>query len=157
MNFDFREKVLEDYWVETYGSVTKAIFKKGNKLVSDTIEELYAEYTGGVVMNATGYDILIDDEIRDEIKSTMSILRNGNMRIGGLSHKEGKCDYIVIIDLIHNRTFRIPADIFFSEADQTISTTKTSTSHEFYWSGSYNKNDNLKPENTNFLLKYEVK
>ena len=154
--YDFSETVLESYWIEQYGSVVKAILKKQNKLISDTIEELYAIYTNGIVKNAVGFDIQRPNNILDELKYTGSIQGKSGLRVGGLTNKEGKSDYIVIIDGVNNRTFRIPTHIFFAFAELTISKTSTSTTTEFHWSVSYNKNDNVKRENTKLLLQYEV-
>jgi hypothetical protein len=150
--FDFSEKVLEAYWIEKYGSVVKAVLKKQNKLISDTVEELYALYTNGIVRNKTGYDVELPNGILDEIKYTASIQGKSTLRVQGLATKEGKCDNIVIIDGINNRTFRVPTHIFFAFANLTISKDKV----EFHWSVSYNKNDDVKPENTELLLQYEV-
>ena len=119
--FDFSEKVLEAYWIEKYGSVVKAVLKKQNKLISDTVEELYALYTNGIVRNKTGYDVELPNGILDEIKYTASIQGKSTLRVQGLATKEGKCDNIVIIDGINNRTFRVPTHIFFAFANLTIS------------------------------------
>jgi len=154
--YNFSETVLESYWIEKYGSVVKAVLKKQNKLISDTIEELYAIYTNGIVKNAVGFDIQRPNNILDELKYTGSIQGKSVLRVGGLTNKEGKSDYIVIIDGVNNRTFRIPTHIFFAFADLKTSKTSTSTTTEFHWSVSYNKNDNVKRENTKLLLQYEV-
>ena len=154
--YDFSESVLGDYWIEKYGSAVKAVLKKQNKLVSDTIEELYALYTNGIVRNAIGFDVERPNNIFDELKYTGSVQGKSALRVGGLTNKEGKSDNIVIIDGINNRTFRIPTHIFFAFAELTISKTRTSTTTEFHWSVSYNKNDNVKKENTKLLLQYEV-
>ena len=154
--YDFSETVLESYWVEKYGSVVKAILKKKNKLISDSIEELYALYTGGIVRNAIGYDVEKPNKVLDELKYTSSVQGKSTLRVGGFENKEGKSDNIVIIDGISNRTFRIPTHIFFAFAHLTISKTSTSTTIEFHWSVSYNKSDKVKQENTKLLLQYEV-
>lgn len=154
--FDFSEKVLEAYWIEKYGSAVKAVLTKQNKLISDTVEELYALYTNGIVRNAIGFDIERPNNILDELKYTGSVQGKSVLRVGGLTNKEGKSDNIVIIDGVNNRTFRIPNHIFFAFAQLTVSKTKTSTTTEFHWSVSYNENDNVKPENTKLLLQYEV-
>lgn len=154
--FDFSEKVLEAYWIEKYGSVVKAVLKKQNKLISDTVEELYALYTNGIVRNKTGFDVERPNSILDELKYTGSVQGKTGLRVGGLTNKEGKSDNIVIIDGVNNRTFRIPNHIFFAFAQLTVSKTQTSTTTEFHWSVSYNENDDRKPENTKLLLQYEV-
>lgn len=156
MYYDFSEAVLESHWIEKYGSVVKAVLKKQNKLISDTIEELYALYTNGIVRNAIGYDIERPNNILDELKYTGSVQGKSALRVGGLTNKEGKSDNIVIIDGVNNRTFRIPTHIFFAFAELTVSKTNTSTTTEFHWSVSYNKSDKVKQENTKFLLQYEV-
>ena len=73
--YNFSETVLESYWVEKYGSVVKAVLKKKNKLISDSIEELYALYTGGIVRNAIGYDVEKPNKVLDELKYTSSVQR----------------------------------------------------------------------------------
>tara|TARA_X000001316_G_C920407_1_gene34599 strand:+ start:940 stop:1425 length:486 start_codon:yes stop_codon:yes gene_type:complete len=154
--YDFSETTLESYWIEKYGSVVKAVIKKQNKLISDTVEELYAFYTNGIVRNAIGFDVERPNKILDELKYTGTVQGKSALRVGGLTNKEGKSDNIVIIDGVNNRTFRIPNHIFFNFAHLTISKTKTSTTTEFHWSVSYNKNDKVKRENTELLLQYEV-
>ena len=151
--YNFSETVLESYWVEKYGSVVKAVLKKKNKLISDSIEELYALYTGGIVRNAIGYDVEKPNKVLDELKYTSSVQRKSTLRVGGFENKEGKSDNIVIIDGISNRTFRIPTHIFFAFAHLTIS---KPNKVEFHWSVSYNKSDKVKQENTKLLLQYEV-
>src|SRR6056300_780875 len=102
--YDFSEAVLETYWIKKYGSVVKAVLKKQNKLISDSIEELYALYTNGIVRNAIGFDIERPNNILDELKYTGSIQGKSVLRVGGLTNKEGKSNNIVIIDGVNNRT-----------------------------------------------------
>ena len=151
--YDFSETVLESYWIEKYGSVVKAILKKQNKLISDSIEELYALYTGGTKINAIGYDVEQPNKVLDELKYTASVQGKSTLRVGCFANKEGKSDNIVIIDGISNRTFRIPTHIFFAFAHLT---TSKPNNVEFHWSVSYNKSDKVKQENTKLLLQYEV-
>ena len=151
--FDFSEEKLTQVWTEKYGSVVKAIFaKSGTKLVSDTVEDLYGEYTGSVPVNAKGYDNIHPDGTKDEIKSTSTILSNGSMRIGGLRGKADLCDNLVIVDCANNRTSIIPSAVFFTEGKFYHSR----DAHMFLWSGTYNENDTIQQKNTALFLKYEV-
>jgi len=153
MKYDFGEEVLEKHVQENYGTWRNAIrIKSGTKLMSDMTEILYAEYTGGIVMNAEGYDVLIDDEVKDELKSTDKMQAGRHLRIAGLKGKEGKCDNIVIIDLINNRTSRIPSEVFFAEAKIY----KSANHHEFRWSADY-ETGTVAKASTQLFLKYEVK
>lgn len=156
MKYDFSKEKLAKVWTEKYGSPTEAIFAiTGTKIVSDTVEDLYAEYTGGEKLNKEGYDCLHPDGTKDEIKSTGKILKCGSLRINGLRGKEGKCDNIVIVDCVNNRTSIIPSVVFFAESKFYYS--KDAGAHMFYWSGTYNENDRIQQKNTQLFLEYEVK
>lgn len=142
---------LEEHILNSYGSVMNGIKEKSStKLISDSIETLYADMMGGVVENEKGFDVLIGKE-RHEIKSTTKLKTNGHFRINGLSHKEGNCDYISVVDVIHNRLFVVPSKTFFKEGLFYIS----KNNFEFCWSGTYNETDLNNIPNTSLLLKYE--
>jgi hypothetical protein len=148
MKFDFSEKAIMTYIENNYKSPIRAFFTIP-KLVSNSVEQIYANYVNGVVINAHGFDVLIG-YIKDEVKYTISIQPNNVLRIGGLKSKEGMSDNLLIIDGVNNRTFRIPTQIFFDNADLNHG-----DNIEFRWSCSYNETDKNKIKNTNLLLKYE--
>ena len=148
MKFDFSEKAILTHIENNYKSVINA-FLTTPKLVSLSVEQLYANYVDGVVINGHGFDV-VRGYIKDEVKYTNSIQGNSRLRVGGLKSKEGMSDNLVIIDGVNNRTFIIPTQIFFDNADLNHG-----ANVEFRWSGSYNETDKNKIDNTNLLLKYE--
>jgi len=148
MQFDFSEKAILTHIENNYKSIINA-FMTNPKLVYLSVEQIYANTADGVVINGHGFDV-VRGYIKDEVKYTNCIQPNNVLRIGGLKSKEGRSDNLVIIDGINNRTFRIPTQIFFDEADLNYG-----ANVEFRWSGSYNETDKNKIKNTNLLLKYE--
>lgn len=115
------------------------------------VEKMSADYDGDRFVGATGYD-QINDKTKDttETKTTRSPLRKTkDFRIGSIMGKQGLFKYLKIIETYNNRVFRIPHDVFFNEA--------LINSGEFRWSATYNKSDKVRPENTQLLLKYEIK
>tara|TARA_B100000809_G_C14980754_1_gene474441 strand:- start:475 stop:945 length:471 start_codon:yes stop_codon:yes gene_type:complete len=151
--YNFSSEAIKEHIESVYKDWFVAAFVKQNKLISDSVEEMYANYVDGVVINATGFDVLVDGE-RHELKYTYKLQGKSTLRVGGLKSKPGKCDFIVIIDGLNNRTFKIPADIFFDK-EKYDERFNVGVNVEFRWSGSYNEKDKVQIENTNLLLKYE--
>jgi len=144
---NFSEQIIEKRIVKNFGTVIAGLREKSNKLVSDTVEELYAEYVKGKAINAIGYDAICKENYKHEIKFTNSMLRNKTLRIANLSSKDGKCDFIAIIDGLRNLTSIIPTKVFFKRANILSSGSKG----EFYWDAEYS---GRQKNNTELFLEY---
>ena len=146
---NFSDEIIEKRIIKNFGTVIAGLRIKSNKLVSDTVEELYAEYVKGKAINATGYDAICKENYKHEIKFTDSLLKNKTLRIGNLASKKGKCDFIVIIDGINNLTSIIPTKVFFKRANILTSGSKG----EFFWDSEYS---GRQKNNTKLFLDYVV-
>lgn len=146
---DFSGDTIEKTIVKNFGSVFLGLRIKSNKLVSDTVEELYAEYVDGEAINAIGYDAICKENFKHEIKYTDSI-QGKNLRVNNLTSKKDKCDFIVLIDGISNSTSIIPQKVFFKRANITTS----GSTGEFSWDSEYI--GKRQKNNTKLFLDYKL-
>jgi hypothetical protein len=128
-------------------------------------EALVASISAGKVVHASGHDvecvkartlangIKLKAGDRIEVKTQIQAT-NGQCFAYSLSSKEGKCDYIALVDMTTNplkpRISIIPTQELFDTAHML------NNKERMGWSQSYNKTDNKCVENTNLFLKYEV-
>ena len=109
------------------------------------IEMIACTQPGRVFVDANGFDSLCETHSKVEVKSTVCP-QGKALRIQNFQGKFGKFDHMHVIDGVNNREFIVPHDDWFDCVKDTT---------EFHWSVSYNKTDNVRIDNTNFLLKYE--
>ena len=142
--FPFSESKLLDYLDKN----KKRLIKKGS-LKGIIVEELAAELQGSKFVDAVGHDEIHPELNRIENKMTDYIMPTGELRISNIGKsKRDKFDYLRIIDMVNEKEFLIPHDVFYNKA-------KLYSDSEFRWSSSYNKTDNLQINNTKLLLEYE--
>ena len=110
------------------------------------IEMIAGTQPGRVFVNGNGFDHLCEMHSKVEVKSTVCP-QGKYFRIQNFQGKFGKFDHMHIIDGVNNREFIIPHNDWFDHVGDTNT--------EFHWSVSYNKTDNVRIDNTDFLLKYE--
>ena len=129
-------------------------------------ERMISKLVTGRIVARDGYDIVVEDDtklpcgitIRDgdriEVKTCVTHTGGENTAYS-LSGKEEHTDFIALVDLRDGpdevRISIIPTDIFFDEGQLMANNDR------FAWSGTYNKSDRQRINNTNLFLKYEVK
>ena len=132
-------------------------------LYSCIVERMSADYDGDKFVDKNGYDQVDEDtKLTTEVKCTNEIQNpdgSANFRIQSYEHKRGLFNFMKVIESVNNRVFRIPHDDWFAHLDETQGPDREGKG-EFRWSATYGQNDKSKrgvrPENTQFLLKYEV-
>jgi hypothetical protein len=128
-------------------------------------ERLIANLLNGIILSAE-YDlvtrsstslssgILVATGKRIEVKTCVTHTGGENIAYS-LSGKEEHTDFIALVDLRDGpdevRISIIPTDIFFADGHFM------GNKERFAWSGTYNKSDRQRINNTNLFLKYEVK
>tara|TARA_B110000908_G_C10025532_1_gene344879 strand:+ start:111 stop:593 length:483 start_codon:yes stop_codon:yes gene_type:complete len=124
----------------------------------------YAEYviatiTNGLELPSVGYDVIAgqnkftDEDARVEVKSTYMIQRGKSLRISNLVSKQGRCDYIAIVNMSDENNHQIsiiPAAVFFRCSKFN------SEGEEFIWSASMNRTDQINVTNTNLVREYLI-
>jgi len=111
------------------------------------IEMIAATQPGRTFVNGNGFDYLCEKYNKVEAKSTVCP-QGKYLRIQHFRSKYGKFDHIHVIDGASNREFVVPHDTWFVQVGDE--------NGEFHWSASYNKTDNVRVDNTSFLLKHEI-
>ena len=84
-------------------------------MISANGERIIRNMTNGSIRHGPGYDVIGEGGETYEVKATASA-KTGDFSVGGLSSKEGKCDYIAIVDMLNGRVSIIPSKIFFKRA-----------------------------------------
>lgn len=121
-----------------------------NKIRAIIAEHKSAIDDGHVYANTEGYDQYNKKtKERIEVKYTDYVKPTRELRVGGLFRKKGKCDFVKFIDAVNGRVFLVPAKVLFAKGKFY--------GQEFLWSSTYNDSDKLQRNNTQLLLKYEVK
>lgn len=152
MDLSFTKRIIKARLLEKFDDLMDVMIKKPTRAMSDEIEEIWAEFNEGLVVNKKGYDVIYDG-ILDEVKSTFVLAGRNILRIGGLANKRISTN-IVIFDFINQRVSKIPTKVFYKEAD-IVTGAKTA---EFHWYADYSTIDGKKKtNNTKLFLKYEVK
>ena len=133
---------------KTFRSMESEFMQDGT-IVGKVVERHVTKLLGGQFIDDEGYDFVLMGK-KIEVKCTTKPKKNTNeMRIGNTANKEGKCDYVIIIDRYFHKSYCIPHDDFFSQAQFD--------KDEFRWSGTLNECDNIRPDNSNLLKKYLIK
>ena len=110
-------------------------------------QRVACENMNGEFVADYGYDYMHDEYGRVEVKST-GYVQPGGLRVSNVMSKKDKCDHIHIIDMVNDRQFMIPHDVFFTELNLK--------GDMLWWSGSYNKTDSLRIDNTKILEDHEI-
>ena len=144
MKYTYTKKHLSKYTIDNVSELLD-----DPKFQALIVEKKVAEDANSSFVNKAGYDEINPEKGRIETKFTNYILPSGELRINSAGeNKRDKFDILRIIDGANERIFEIPHDEYFNKGKRYGS--------EFRWSSSYNKNDNIKVNNTSLLLKYEV-
>lgn len=142
---DYSREAVRQYLIDNIDTLLD-----NGTLYSSVVERMSADYDGDKFVDKKGYDQINENtEVKKEVKNTNSPLCTNDFRIQSFTGKYGLFDVLKIIDSFNNRVFEIPHDVFFNEA--------LINNGEFRWSATYNKSDKVRPENTQLLLKYEIK
>ena len=111
------------------------------------VQRVASENMNGEFVADYGYDYMHDEYGRVEVKST-GYVQPGGLRINSVMSKKDNCDHIHIIDMVNDKQFMIPHDVFFTELNLN--------GDMLWWSATYNQEDKIKRENTAILLEFEI-
>ena len=112
-------------------------------------EQYSAHEDGDIYVNKHGYDQQNPKtKKRKEVKFTNKIQKGNCLRISSIEQKSAY-DILKIADGVNDRKFEIPRKMF-QKYDKLYS------DGSFWWSATYNEEDDVQVNNTNLLLKYEV-
>lgn len=142
---DYRRGAVKQYLLDNMEQLLD-----NSTLYSIIVESMSADYDGDKFVDKNDHDQINEvTNCRKEVKNTNSPLSANQFRITGFLKKRGGFHILKIIDSYNNRVFEIPHDVVFSEAKIN--------SGEIRWCSSYGETGKRCQQNTNLLLKYEVK
>ena len=123
------------------------IFLEDNKISALIAEKKFFSDFNGEFVDEIGYDGIVDGK-KIEVKYTRYRQNNRYFRINKCNeNKEGRFDFIAVIDGLNNRTFCVPHDEWYSRG--------YFVGNEFHWNCSYHRLG-VKKYNTQLLLDYEL-
>lgn len=115
-------------------------------IAGKVIERMECDLHGMKFVDQPGYDGFCSIHGRVEIKSTHTVLACGRLRYGNIRSKRNECDWILLVDGVHERRSWIPHDRFFAVAEDR---------NEVYISASYNQTDQRCVAMTQLFLEFE--
>jgi len=119
----------------------------GEMLICDAIQ--------GRLVNENGYDIILPDGRKFEVKTTVAVLGKSTLYFYGVESKKGKCKYLTFA-YINGKNIRfsiIPHDVFFDTTTGAKLHCKDTKKNKFFCSS--DPSNKAHPHNTAMMAKYQ--